>query len=150
MKTPTDFPFAAPGPIDLYYSNGLENLFTWSPWEEKAFENYEQDLQRAFALRYLVAYKLLEHRVPSVDANLQYTIGGAALGVHIDDREKQELVCSFPVSALSDETVNYSYKQDGSDQVSAANSWARSSLWENLREAMLKTLAERTGGTFED
>lgn len=135
--------------LDLYLSNGLENVFTWKQWDQKAFEGFEADLQGAVALRYLVAYKTLEFQEPRVDAKLNYTIGGARLGVYVYDRKKKGLVCVFPIGALSAETVEYTYRKDGSDQVSAANSWARSSLWENLRKAILPALAEKTGGTFE-
>lgn len=135
--------------LNLFFSNGLENLIIWSTGEDKVFESFEKDLQSALALRYLVAYKTLDLKEPLVDAKLNYTIGGARLGVYVYDRETDALVCSFPVAALSSETVEYQYRQDGSDQVSAANSWARSSLWENLRKAILPALAEKTGGTFE-
>jgi hypothetical protein len=135
--------------LDLFLSNGLENFFIWSAWDDKVFEGFETDLQATLALRYLVAYKTLDLKEPLVDAKLNYTIGGARLGVYVYDREKDALVCSFPVAALSSETVEYQYRQDGSDQVSAANSWAHSSLWENLRKAILPALAEKTGGTFE-
>ena len=135
--------------MDLYYSHGTENLFTWATWEEKAFEGYEAEIKTAAALRYLVTYKQLEYKEPVVDAQLNYTIGGAAIAVHLFDRKTQEIVCSFPVAAMSDAEVNYQYKQ-GENQQSAAQSWARSSLWENLREQTLKVLAEKTGGIFTD
>lgn len=135
--------------LELFFSNDLENLIIWSTDEDKVFEGYEKDLQSALSLRYLVAYKTLDLKEPLVDAKLNYTIGGARLGIYVYDRETDALVCSFPVAALSSETVEYQYRQDGSDQVSAANSWAHSSLWENLRKAILPALAEKTGGTFE-
>lgn len=135
--------------MDLYYSQGIENLFIWATWDGKAFESYESELKTAAALRYLVTYKQLEYKAPVVDAQLNYTIGGAALAVYLYDRTKQEIVCSFPVAAMSDAEVNYQYKQNENQQA-AAQSWARSSLWENLREQVLKGLAEKTGGTFVD
>lgn len=135
--------------MDLYFSNGLENCFTWSTWEEKAFDSFETDLAAATSIRYLVTYKTLEYKAPTVDDKLNYTIGGARLGVYVFDREKKEIVCAFPVVATSAETVNYQYRESGGDQVDSAQRWARSSLWEGLRKAILPALAEKTGGTFE-
>jgi len=135
--------------MDLYLSNGLENCFTWSTWEGKAFDNFETDLGNATSVRYLVTYKTLEYHPPVVDANLNYTIGGARLGVYVFDREKTEIVCAFPLAATSSETVNYQYQQSGGDQAQSAQRWARSSLWENLRKSILPALSEKTGGKFE-
>ena len=135
--------------MDLFLSNGLENCFIWSTWEEKAFDSFESELQSALGLRYLIGYKTLEYIAPKVDAQLNYTIGGARLGVYVFDREKKEIVCAFPLAATSSETVNYQYRESGGDQAQSAQSWARSSLWENLRKAILPALAEKTGGTFE-
>lgn len=134
--------------LDLRLSNGLENLFIWAKREGKAFETFEPAILDATAIRYLVVYQVLQHEAPKVDAQLQYTIGGARLGVHVYDREKKALVASFPVAALSPERVEYTYRKDGSDQAAAANNWARSSLWENLRKVILPALAEKTGGIF--
>lgn len=136
--------------INLYYSNGIENLFVWSTWgDKKAFENYEAEIKRAAALRYLVAYQKIKHEAPAVDAQLNYRIGGAVLAIYVFDRTKQEIVCSFPVAAMSNAEVNYQYKENENRQ-SAAQSWARSNLWENLRESVLKGLNEKTGGSFSD
>lgn len=134
--------------LDLRLSNGFENPFIWAKREGKAFENLEPAILDNTSIRYLVVYQVLQHEAPKVDAQLQYTIGGARLGVHVYDREKKALVASFPVAALSAEKVEYTYRKDGSDQAVAANNWARSSLWENLRKVILPALAEKTGGTF--
>lgn len=134
--------------LDLRLSNGFENFFIWAEREGKAFETFEEAILEATSLRYLVVYQVLQHDAPKVDTQLQYTLGGARLGVHVYDREKKALVASFPVAALSSEKVEYTYRQDGSDQAVAANNWARSSLWENLRAAVVKALAEKTGGVF--
>lgn len=134
---------------NLYYSHGVENIFSWAEGEEKAFEDFEAELKGVAALRYLVAYKRLEYKEPAVDGELSYTIGGAALAVHLFDRAKQEIVCSFPVAAMSDAEVSYQYKE-GENRQAAAQSWAHSNLWENLREEILKGLAEKTGGVFAD
>ncbi len=135
--------------IDLYLSNGLENLFTWATWDMKAADNFEADLKNAAALRYLVSYKPLKLNPPQVDAEFNYTIGSVAMGVYVYDRQKKEIVRAFPVVAMSGARVGYQYRKDGSNQLQAARDWARSSLWENLRPAVTKALAERTGGTFE-
>lgn len=134
--------------LDLRLSNGFENPFIWAKREGKAFKTFEPAILETTSVRYLVVYQVLQHNAPKVDAQLQYTIGGARLGVHVYDREKKALVASFPVAALSSEKVEYTYRQDGSDQAAAAGNWARSSLWENLRVAVTKALAEKTGGVF--
>lgn len=134
--------------LDLRLSNGLENVFIWSKRKGKAFETFEPAILDTTSVRYLVVYQALQHEAPKVDAQLHYTIGGARLGVHVYDREKKALVASFPVAALSAQTVEYTYRKDGSDQAVAANNWARSSLWENLRKAVTEALAEKTGGIF--
>jgi len=133
--------------MDFYLSNGLENCFEWATWDKKAFDNFEPTLRQVCSLRYLVTYKPVQYKAPVVDENLNYTIGSAASIVHVFDREKQEIVCSFHVVAASDEKVNYTYTEGG-DQLGAARSWARSSLWENLRNRTVEVLAAKTGGSF--
>ncbi len=133
--------------MDLYLSNSLENIFIWSKWDSKAFETYEADLVSATSLPYLITYKTLKLQEPTVDENLNYTVGGASLGVYLYDRSKKEIVCAFPISALSPEEVSYQYRE-GDNKLEAARSWARSSLWDNLRKTLLAELPAKVGGSF--
>ena len=134
--------------LNLYLDTGVRNCFVWSAWDQTASDSYEEDLKHAAAIRYLITYKYYSYVAPQVDQSMNYTVGAAAAGVFIYDREKGEVVCAFPVAAMSDPTINYTYKE-GENKPYAAKRWARSNLWEKVRVKLIEELAAKTGGTFE-
>jgi len=133
--------------IDLYL-NDVGNFFIWAGQDDKAFDTFEVELKAAFQVRYVVVYKTLEITNPKVIDEKTYQPGAVVMGVYVYDINRHELVMAFRISAKSAEKVSYSY-DEGRSATRAAASSARSSLWEATREELLKTLAEKTGGSFQ-
>ena len=137
--------------MDLYLSNGVSNYFTFSNSDEKAPKDYDEKLKQVGDLRYLVGYRIYKYIAPEVEGTadpLKYTIGNAIAGVYVFDRKAGEIVCSFPVTAASDQKVEFK-PQNNESRAAAGQRWARSSLWTNLRKQTLMALQENVGGSFE-
>jgi hypothetical protein len=132
-----------------FYDNSLKNPLIWATWvDQKAFDNFENDLKAAFAIRYIAVYRTLTLVKPTMIDDKTYDRGGVLMEVMVYDRTARAFVCAFTISAQAKEEVSFQYEL-GSSAVEAGLKTARSSLWENAQNAFFEALAQKTGGSFE-
>ncbi len=131
-----------------FYLNDVKNLYIWAEQDDKAFDDYEEELQAAFKLRYVVFYQTLEFQTPTMVDAETYDRGGVVMAVYIYDIKEAKIVCAFPIGGQAAEKVSFQYNADSS-KMSAGLKHARSTMWEAVRGELFKALEEKTGGSFK-
>ncbi len=133
--------------LDLYLNN-VKNLYIWAGQEGKAFDDYEENLQAAFKLRYFVIYQTLAFKPATMVDAKTYDRGVVALAVYVYDREAGKIIATFPVTAQAAEKVSFTYKE-GSSEMTAGLRHANSTMWSKAGDKMMELLQEKTGGVFK-
>ncbi len=145
--------------LDLILSGELSSLLGWtaqpstlssSVLEARGDKDFPARLEAIRSrVRYLGMYRAAEYEPPVAVDEKSFRGGRVAMDFFVYDLNDGKLLAQWRLTARPNETVEYSYRK-GESQTAALESWARSSIWSNLRKALFGSLPERIGGEYMD
>lgn len=117
------------------------------PADKSASDEWIEKLEKALDIQYLGVARVNQY-APVVGLSPDEFEGGyVELDGFLVNMDTQEVLCSFSISALPNEEVNYTYKE-GEDQTTALEKFAHSTMWSNAREAFIDGMNANCGGGF--
>ena len=110
----------------------------------KAIEDEDKNFAAGLAVRYIGAIKIVEHKPPVILDGDNFRIGTVKGVVMLFDRQTMKPVFADGFKAQNDPKVSFT-----TSKPQPSGPWVRSNLIGKMREAVIKTLTDGTGGKFE-
>jgi len=138
--------------LDLILSRAFVNHLKWTGAGElykpndRASSEWRDGFEKTLQIRYLGVARVNLYEPPIAVSADEFVGGYAEIDGFLVDMQSQAILCSFSISAFPNDEVSYSY--EAGEEMSALERFARSTLWENAREAFVESMTKMCGGSF--